>query len=99
MPYVPITLGLNGRSLNTEGLIDTGASVNVLPYELGLQLGFIWENENLSVILAGNLAHCQARAVVVEGQVNPFPTVNPELPPYIYTTIAENPYPSMDAPP
>ena len=31
MPYVPITLGLNGRSLNTEGLIDTGASVNVLP--------------------------------------------------------------------
>ena len=23
----------------------------------------------------------------------------PELPPYIYTTIAENPYPSMDAPP
>jgi len=22
-----------------------------------------------------------------------------ELPPYIYTTIAENPYPSMDAPP
>ena len=22
-----------------------------------------------------------------------------ELPPYIYTTIAENPYPSMDVPP
>ena len=43
---------------------------------MGLELGFIWENENLSVILAGNLAHCQARAVVVEGQVNPFPTVN-----------------------
>ena len=71
MPYVPITLGLNGRFLNTEGLIDTGASVNVLPYELGLQLGFIWENENLSVILAGNLAHCQARALVVKGQVTP----------------------------
>ncbi len=31
MPSVPITLGLNGRSLNIEGLIDTGASVNVLP--------------------------------------------------------------------
>jgi len=76
MPYVPITLGLNERSLNTEGLIDTGASVNVLPYELGLQLGFIWESENLSVILAGNLARFEARAVVVEGQVTPFPTVN-----------------------
>jgi hypothetical protein len=76
MPYVPITLGLNGQTLNTEGLIDTGASVNVLPHELGLQLGFIWENENLSVILAGNLARFEARAVVVEGQVIPFPVVN-----------------------
>jgi hypothetical protein len=76
MPYVPIMLGLNGRSLSAEGLLDTGASVNVLPYELGLQLGFIWENENLSVILAGNLARFEARAVIVEGQVNLFPKVN-----------------------
>jgi Aspartyl protease len=76
MPYVPITLALNGRSLNAEGLVDTGASVNVLPYELGLQLGFIWENENLSVILAGNLARFEARAVVVEAQITPFPMVN-----------------------
>jgi len=76
MPYVPITLGLNGQSLNTEGLVDTGASVNVLPYELGLKLGFIWESENLSVILAGNLARFEARAVIVEGQVTPFPIVN-----------------------
>lgn len=45
MPYVPITLSLNERSLNAEGLLDTGASVNVLPYELGLQPGFIWESE------------------------------------------------------
>jgi hypothetical protein len=76
MPYVPIMLSLNGRSLTAEGLLDTGASVNVLPYELGLELGLIWENENLSVVLAGNLAHFEARAVVVEAQVIPFPTVN-----------------------
>jgi len=41
MPYLPLTLSLNGTSLNTEGLLDTGASVNVLPYKLGLQLGLI----------------------------------------------------------
>jgi hypothetical protein len=33
-------------------------------------------NEHLSVILAGNLARFEARAVVVEGQVTPFPVVN-----------------------
>ena len=31
MPYLPLTLRLNGQSLNAEGLLDTGASVNVLP--------------------------------------------------------------------
>jgi hypothetical protein len=76
MPYLPLTLSFNGQSLNTEGLLDTGASVNVLPYELGLQLGLIWEDETLSVLLAGNLARFEARAVVVDTQVSSFPTVN-----------------------
>ena len=76
MPYLPLTLSFNGQSLNAEGLLDTGASVNVLPYELGLQLGLIWENETLSVVLAGNLARFEARAVVVDAQVSSFSRVN-----------------------
>ncbi len=76
MPYLSLTLGCNGQSLNAEGLLDTGASVNVLPYELGLQLGLIWENETLSVLLTGNLARFEARAVVVDAQVSSFPTVD-----------------------
>jgi hypothetical protein len=76
VPYLPLVLSLGGRSLNTEGLLDTGASVNVLPYELGLQLGLIWEAETLSVVLAGNLARFEARAVVIEAQVSSFSTVN-----------------------
>jgi hypothetical protein len=76
MPYLPLTLSLNGQSLKAEGLLDTGASVNVLPYQLGLQLGLIWENETLSVVLAGNLARFEARAVIVDAQVYSFPMVN-----------------------
>lgn len=76
MPYLPLTLNLDGQSLNTEGLLDTGASVNVLPYELGIQLGLLWENETLSVVLAGNLARFEARAVVIDAQVSSFPRVN-----------------------
>jgi hypothetical protein len=76
MPYLPLTLSLDGQSLNTEGLLDTGASVNVLPYELGTQLGLIWENEKLSVVLAGNLARFEARAVVVNAQVSSFSRVS-----------------------
>lgn len=76
MAYLPLVLGLNGQSVNAEGLLDTGASVNVLPYELGQQLGLIWEDETLSVVLAGNLARYEARAVVVDAQVGAFPMVN-----------------------
>ena len=76
MPYIPLTLSLDGQSLNTEGLLDTGASVNVLPYELGLQLGLIWEDETLSVLLEGYVARFEARAVVVDAQVSSFPTIN-----------------------
>lgn len=76
MPYLPLTLSLNNQSLSTEGLLDTGASVNVLPYELGLQLGLIWESEALSILLSGNLARFEARAVVVDAQISSFPIVN-----------------------
>ncbi len=76
MPYLPLILSLDSLFLNTEGLLDTGASVNVLPYELGLQLGLIWENETLSVLLAGNLARFEARAVVIKAQISSFPTIS-----------------------
>ena len=76
MLFRSLKLSFNDRSLNVEGLLDTGASVNVLPYQLGLQLGLIWENETLSVLLAGNLARFEARAVIVDAQVSPFPVVN-----------------------
>ncbi len=56
-PYLPITLSHQNQSLEARGLLDTGATVNVLPYQLGLELGAIWEqlthphNENLSKLL------------------------------------------------
>ncbi|WP_443689857.1 hypothetical protein [Nostoc mirabile] len=37
-------------------MLDTGASVSVLPYSIGVQLGAIWEEQTISVMLAGNLA-------------------------------------------
>ena len=41
-----------------------------------LPWGLIWENETLSVVLAGNLARFEARAIVVDAQVSLFPTIN-----------------------
>ncbi len=75
MPYLPIALGDRDRSLEMMALLDTGASVNVLPYELGLQLGAVWEEQTTTIQLSGNLAQMEARGLVVSGTVAGFPPV------------------------
>lgn len=56
-------------------LLDTGASVNVLPYEVGIQLGAIWENQTVTIPLSGNLARSEARGLVLYGAVAQFSPV------------------------
>ena len=46
LPYLPLTLSHGNHCVEVMALLDTGASVNVLPYEIGIQLGGIWENQN-----------------------------------------------------
>jgi hypothetical protein len=75
LPYLPLILTYQNRSLNVSGLLDTGSSVNVLPYELGLRLGAVWERQRLSIPLGGNLARYEARALVVAASVERFPSV------------------------
>ncbi len=76
LPYLPLTLSYQNRSLNISGLLDTGASVNVLPYEIGLRLGAIWELQTFSIPLGGNLARFEARALVVTAIVDTFEPVD-----------------------
>jgi hypothetical protein len=75
MPYIPLTLTLGDCALEVAALLDTGASVNVLPYEIGLQLGAVWENQTVSIPLSGNLARSDSRGLVVTGTISQFPPV------------------------
>jgi hypothetical protein len=53
-------------------LLDTGASVNVLPYEIGIQLGAVWEAQTVSVQLSGNLGRNEEKGLVLSGTVSQF---------------------------
>jgi hypothetical protein len=75
LPYLPLQLTANQRFVTVSGLLDTGATVNVLPYELGLQLGFVWEHQTMPVKLSGNLAEFPARVVLLSATVDAFPPV------------------------
>jgi len=43
LPQLPLALTYRGASAEVSALLDTGASINVLPYGVGLQLGAVWE--------------------------------------------------------
>jgi hypothetical protein len=75
MPYLPLTLTSENRFVEVMALLDTGASVNVLPYEIGIQLGAVWENQTVPIPLSGNLALSEARGLVLSGTVASFPPV------------------------
>ena len=51
LAYLPITLRHETHVLTVEGLLDTGSTVNMLPYPLGLQLGFVWDQQTTRVYL------------------------------------------------
>ncbi|WP_293132797.1 hypothetical protein [Microcoleus sp. bin38.metabat.b11b12b14.051] len=72
LPYLPITLSNGSNSVEVMALLDTGASVNVLPYEIGIQLGAIWEEQTVPIQLSGNLASSEARGLVISGTVAQF---------------------------
>jgi len=75
LPYLPITLTYTNRSVQAMALLDTGASVNVLPYEIGLQLGAVWEEQIVPIQLSGNLARMEARGLVLSATVAEFPSI------------------------
>jgi hypothetical protein len=69
LPTIPITLSHAGFSVSANALLDTGSTVNLLPYDIGLQLGAIWEEQTVRLPLTGNLATVEARGLFVSVQV------------------------------
>jgi hypothetical protein len=75
MPKLPIRLVLQQLSTTASGLLDTGATVNVLPYQVGIELGAEWKDEAATIRLTGNLAQLEACPIVVHATVSQFPPV------------------------
>jgi hypothetical protein len=74
-PYLPMILSLKQQQVSVMGLLDSGAAINVLPHDVGLRLGAVWEHQTTPVQLTGNLASSEARVLVVEAVVGNLPAV------------------------
>lgn len=74
-PLLPVTLQNGTRTIDHNGLLDTGATVSVLPYEAGLELGLTWTEHKTPVELTGNLARYDARGVILTASVGRYEPV------------------------
>lgn len=74
-PSLPLALTYQGQSIEAVGLLDTGSMVNVLPYQLGVDLGAVWEQQGNSLELTGNLAQYEARILIISAKIGQFDPV------------------------
>jgi hypothetical protein len=75
LPYLPFALVHQQHTVPVSGLVDSGAMVNVLPHQIGLQLGLAWAQQTVPLKLTGNLARFEACAVLLTAEVGKFAPV------------------------
>lgn len=61
LPRLPLILRQGNHAVSAVGLIDSGATVSVLPYRFGIQLGAVWDDRKAVIQLAGNLGNLTAQ--------------------------------------
>ncbi len=75
LPRLPITLHHNNQSIETIGLVDSGATVNVLPHNIGIELGADWDDPKANLRLAGNIGNFAAMPLFVMANVGDYAPV------------------------
>jgi hypothetical protein len=75
MPIVTLSLTHQERRISVSALVDSGAALNILPYDDGLRLGLNWQAQTFPLDVGG-LLNCPAYAVLLQAQIDPFSPVN-----------------------
>lgn len=76
LPVVPLLLRHKQQACRVQAVVDSGSSVNVLPYDVGLQIGLIWETQRFRLPVAHWLRGAEAFGVLMTGQIDPFPPID-----------------------
>ena len=76
MPLLDMMLSHGDHALQVSALVDSGASLNLLPYDIGLHLGFRWEDQRLPIPTGGLLRGAEAYAVLVHCHIDSFPPLD-----------------------
>lgn len=73
VPLVNIQLSHNTATTTVHAIVDSGAALNILPYDVGISLGLDWDDQTYPLDLGGILTGVQAYAVLLQAEFEPFP--------------------------
>ena len=73
LPRLPLTLRVGRRAIEVMALVDSGATVNVLPYRTGVQLGAFWDDRLAVLQLAGNFGNTSAMPLFAAAEITGLP--------------------------
>jgi hypothetical protein len=88
VPLLPVRLTQSGVSVDVLGLVDTGASFNVLPYDVGIQFGIAWNSLPQSITLSGAHGPAQAKILALDAVIGLFAPVA-----LVFAWASSNDYP------
>lgn len=71
-PYLPFEISSANASFPVMGLLDSGTTFSVIPYDLGLRLGLNWSSFAHSVVLGGSVKGSVAKLVPLTVTIPPF---------------------------
>lgn len=57
------------QNIIVSALIDSGAALNILPFDMGIELGLNWEKQTFPIELGGVLKNSQAYAVLLDARI------------------------------
>ena len=69
LPWVDIALTANGQTCHELGLVDSDSTINVMPYQVGLALGYLWDDQKAVIGMSGNLATMTGIPVSAQGKL------------------------------
>ena len=75
LPFVRMALVNRDQMIRVSALVDSGSTVNVLPHDVGLQLGLVWEEQDFPLDVVGVLRGSRTYGVLLTGGIEAFPPV------------------------
>lgn len=73
LPFVNVILTHQGHSISRSALVDSGSTINVLPYEDGLDLELCWEEQCIPLRDEGFLHGAPVYGVLLTVQLGKLP--------------------------